>query len=148
MIDKEELGTKTGAWSIKVGNDNTFYLKREGQTEDYYLNERSGTLAFWSSSASKDDGGSQFRVSLVDIPAVIKSTREFQKAATGVVGALIGESYAEFNKALDKGTAEGLFEALKIRDITGTIIPLDPNKYYRLQNVMRDGVLQINTGFL
>lgn len=145
MIDKEELGTKTGAWSIKVGNDNTFYLKREGQTEDYYLNERSGTLAFWSSSASKDDGGSQFRVSLVDIPAVIKSTREFQKAATGVVGALIGESYAEFNKALDKGTAEGLFEALKIRDITGTIIPLDPNKYYRLQNVMRDGVLQINT---
>ena len=145
MINKEELGTKTGAWSIKVGNDNTFYLKREGQTEDYYLNERSGTLAFWSSSASKDDGGSQFRVSLVDIPAVIKSTREFQKAATGVVGALIGESYAEFNKALDKGTAEGLFEALKIRDITGTIIPLDPNKYYRLQNVMRDGVLQINT---
>lgn len=145
MIDKEELGTKTGAWSIKVGDDNTFYLKREGQTEDYYLNERSGTLAFWSNSASKDDGGSQFRVSLVDIPAVIKSTREFQKAATGVVGALIGESYAEFNKALDKGTAEGLFEALKIRDITGTIIPFDPNKYYRLQNVMRDGVLQINT---
>lgn len=145
MIDKEELGTKTGAWSIKVGDDNTFYLKREGQTEDYYLNDRSGTLAFWSNSASKDDGGSQFRVSLVDIPAVIKSTREFQKAATGVVGALIGESYAEFNKALDKGTAEGLFEALKIRDITGTIIPLDPNKYYRLQNVMRDGVLQINT---
>ena len=145
MIDKNELGTKTGAWSIKVGNDNTFYLKREGQTEDYYLNERSGTLAFWSNSLSKDDGGSQFSVSRVDIPAVIKSTREFQKAATGVVGALIGESYAEFNKALDKGTAEGLFEALKIRDITGTIIPLDPNKYYRLQNVMRDGVLQINT---
>lgn len=144
MIDKNELGTKTGAWSIKVGNDNTFYLKREGQTEDYYLNERSGTLAFWSSSASKDDGGSQFRVSLVDIPAVIKSTREFQKAATGVVGALIGESYAEFNKALDKGTMEGLFEALKIRDLTGTTVQFDPSKYYRLQNVMRGGVLQIN----
>lgn len=144
MIDKNELGTKTGAWSIKVGNDNTFYLKREGQTEDYYLNERSGTLAFWSNSLSKDDGGSQFSVSRVDIPAVIKSTREFQKAATGVVGALIGESYAEFNKALDKGTMEGLFEALKIRDLTGTTVQFDPSKYYRLQNVMRGGVLQIN----
>ena len=144
MIDKEELGTKTGAWSIKVGNDNTFYLKREGQTEDYYLNERSGTLAFWSNSLSKDDGGSQFSVSRVDISQLINSASKAQKTVTGAVGALIGESYAEFNKALDKGTAEGLSEALKIRELTGTTIQFDASKYYRLQNVKFGGIFGIN----
>lgn len=144
MIDKNELGTKTGAWSIKVGNDNTFYLKREGQTEDYYLNERSGTLAFWSNSLSKDDGGSQFSVSRVDISQLINSASKAQKTATGAVGALTKDWYDKFTVALNQMNAEGLAEALKIRDLTGTTVQFDPSKYYRLQNVMRGGVLQIN----
>lgn len=144
MIDKEELGTKTGAWSIKVGNDNTFYLKREGQTEDYYLNERSGTLAFWSNSLSKDDGGSQFSVSRVDISQLINSASKAQKTATGAVGALTKDWYDKFTVALNQMNAEGLVEALKIRDLTGTTIQFDASKYYRLQNVKFGGIFGIN----
>ena len=144
MIDKEELGTKTGAWSIKVGNDNTFYLKREGQTEDYYLNERSGTLAFWSNSLSKDDGGSQFSVSRVDISQLINSASKAQKTVTGAVGTLDSESYADFTAALNKGTAEGLSEALKIRDLTGQKVTLNYDKFYRLKNVRRGGYLGLD----
>lgn len=134
MIDKNELGTKTGAWSIKVGDDNTFYLKREGQTEDYYLNERSGTLAFWSNSDSKDDPGSQFRVQEVDINEAIGTVREQQSAVSGAVGTLDSESYADFTAALDKGTIDGLIEALKIRELTGTTIQFEPSKYYYIYN--------------
>lgn len=144
MIDKEELGTKTGAWSIKVGNDNTFYLKREGQTEDYYLNERSGTLAFWSNSLSKDDGGSQFSVSRVDISQLINSASKAQKTVTGAVGALTKDWYDKFTVALDKGTIDGLIEALKIRDLTGQKVTLNYDKFYRLKNVRRGGYLGLD----
>ena len=144
MIDKEELGTKTGAWSIKVGDDNTFYLKREGQVEDYYLNERSGTLAFWSNSLSKDDGGSQFSVSRVDISQLINSASKAQKTTTGAVGALTKDWYDKFTVALNQMNAEGLAEALKIRDLTGTTIQFDASKYYRLQNVKFGGIFGIN----
>lgn len=72
-----------------------------------------------------------------NIETLIEETRTNQKAVTGAVGALVGESYADFTAALDKGTFEGLVEALKIRDLTGTTVQFDPSKYYRIENVTR-----------
>lgn len=143
LTDKNSLGEKVAKWEISISNtDNSFFLNLKENTS-CVLNDadNKGIMAFWT---AKDDG-SKLIVEAVDIAEVITTVKEQQKAITGAVGTLSPDSYSEFNTALGEGTVEGLVEALKIRDVTGNTVPLNPNIYYRLQNVMRGGVLQINT---
>lgn len=133
----------TTTWEyVPVSNSNTqFCLNLTGETNKYPNDYASkGSIAFWNATGA----GSTFIVENVNLESTIAAIRTNQEAITGAVGTLAGESYANFTAALDKGTMEGLVEALKIRDLTGTTVQFDPSKYYRLQNVMRGGVLQIN----
>ena len=130
------LDTEKGVWNIKhTGSDNFFFLNIPGEGEENsYINSRESTLAFWVHASSSTNNGSKLRVQGVDINTLINTVREQQSAVTGAVGTLDSESYADFTAALNKGTAEGLAEALKIRELTGTTIQFEPSKYYYIYN--------------
>lgn len=148
MVDKNDLGEKCGTWTINPG-ENLFYLKRSADTEEYYLNERTGILAFWSNSASASNEGSQFRVETFNLEKAIEEVRTNQEAVNGAVGTLTSSSYEAFKNALSKNTLEGLFEALTIRDKTGEKVQLDINKYYRIKSTSNEKYIGLrNTGFL
>ena len=137
MKEKSTLAdTEKGVWNIKhTGSDNFFFLNIPGEgEEDSYINSRESTLAFWVDASSSTNDGSKLRVQEVDINTLINTVREQQSAVSGAVGTLDSESYADFTAALNKGTAEGLAEALKIRDLTGTTIQFEPSKYYYIYN--------------
>lgn len=135
MKEKSTLAdTEKGVWNIKhTGSDNFFFLNFPG-VDNAYMNYRDPKLAFWVHADSKADDGSKLRVQEVDINTLINTVREQQSAVSGAVGTLDSESYADFTAALNKGTAEGLAEALKIRDLTGTTIQFEPSKYYYIYN--------------
>lgn len=147
MKEKNSLpDTEKGVWNIKhTGSDNFFFLNIPGEGEENsYINSRESKLAFWVDGSSNTNDGSKLRVQEVDIKNLIATTRVNQGPYTGIVGTLNKDSYANFTAALDKGTAEGLSEALKIRDLTGQKVELDHTKYYRLKNVKRYGFLGLN----
>lgn len=139
----------TDCWHYKVAKDPTkFYLYLQGTTnnDELYADNANKLNCYGITGAnpnnyltfSTGDGDwSYFTVEPVDITTTIATVRENQEAPTGAVGTLVSESYESFTAALNKGTAEGLAEALKIRDLTGTTIPFDPSKYYRIENVTR-----------
>lgn len=123
-----------GTWNILyTDGDEYFYLGRPGE-ENSYLNSRSSKLAFWVNQKSKTDAGSRFRVQEVNINEVISDVRTKQVAIKGAVGTLTPEYYPEFLSNLDKNTAEGLANALKIRDLmtASTTVQFSSDKYYRL----------------
>lgn len=130
------LDTEKGVWNIKhTGSDNFFFLNIPGVGEENsYINSRESTLAFWVDASSSTNDGSKLRVQEVDINTLINTVREQQSAVSGAVGTLDSESYADFTAALDKGTIDGLIEALKIRELTGTTIQFEPSKYYYIYN--------------
>ena len=135
MKEKSTLAdTEKGVWNIKhTGSDNFFFLNFPG-VDNAYMNYREPKLAFWVDAESNADDGSKLRVQEVDINTLINTVREQQSAVSGAVGTLDSESYADFTAVLDKGTAEGLSEALKIRELTGTTIQFKPSKYYYIYN--------------
>ena len=145
MKEKSTLAdTEKGVWNIKhTGSDNFFFLNFPG-VDNAYMNYRDPKLAFWVHASSNADDGSKLRVQEVDINTLINTVREQQSAVSGAVGTLVGESYAAFTAALNKGTAEGLSEALKIRDLTGQKVTLNYDKFYRLKNVRRGGYLGLD----
>lgn len=98
-------------------------------------------MAFWNQAVA----GSQFSVEPVDVTGTINTVKNSQPIFLGAVGTLQKNDYENFIASLEKGTMKDFIEALKIRDLTGELVPFDPTKYYRLQNVLRSGVLQINT---
>lgn len=145
MKEKSTLAdTEKGVWNIKhTGSDNFFFLNFPG-VDNAYMNYREPKLAFWVHGSSNADDGSKLRVQEVDINTLINTVREQQSALTGAVGTLVGESYAAFTAALNKGTIDGLIEALKIRDLTGQKVTLNYDKFYRLKNVRRGGYLGLD----
>ena len=141
LMEKATGVTTTWEYVPVSNSDTQFCLNLTGETNKYPNDYAgNGSIAFWNATGE----GSTFIVEYVNLESTIAAIRTNQEAITGAVGTLASESYANFTAALDKGTMEGLVEALKIRDLTGTTVQFDPSKYYRLQNVMRGGVLQIN----
>ena len=135
----------TATWNVKYNSgDDFFYLSRPDE-ENSFFNNRDDKLSFWTDpeDAGEDDG-SKLKVVNYDLTSIINAAKEEQAAVSGAVGTMDSGTYEQFISALDKNNLEGLIEALKIRDLTGTTVPFDASKYYRLQNVMRGGVLQIN----
>lgn len=141
LMEKATGVTTTWEYVPVSNSDTQFCLNLTGETNKYPNDYAgNGSIAFWNATGE----GSTFIVEYVNLESTIAAIRTNQEAITGAVGTLASESYANFTAALDEGTMEGLVEALKIRDLTGTTVQFDPSKYYRLQNVMRGGVLQIN----
>lgn len=146
----------TDSWHYKVAKNGTnFYLFLQGTkntNNELYANNANKLNCYAGDMTSATGGNpknyltfsigdgdwSYFSVEPVEnIETLIEETRNNQAALTGAVGTLVSESYADFTAALNKGTIEGLVEALKIRDLTGQTVQLEPNKFYRLQNVYR-----------
>lgn len=141
LMEKATGVTTTWEYVPVSNSDTQFCLNLTGETNKYPNDYAgNGSIAFWNATGE----GSTFIVENVNLESTIAAIRTNQEAITGAVGTLASESYANFTAALDEGTMEGLVEALKIRDLTGTTVQFGPSKYYRLQNVMRGGVLQIN----
>ena len=140
-----------GSWNIKTG-DGCFYLRREGQAEEYYLNDRDSKIAFWTSAYSASDEGSQFRVAIINLEQEIATTKAEHKAAAnmGAVGALTSEAFEEFNDLLSQGTVFGLSEAKKMAEDPSNFISLDANKYYRIytQGRPEKNYMTMNADFL
>lgn len=129
-----------------------FYLFLQGTTYESgfnklncYGNANEGNPNNYLTFSTGAGDWSYLTVESVDINTTINSVRTAQEGITGYVGALTNNSYNSFNTALNKGNMEALIEALKIKDLTGETIQLEENKLYRLQNVMRGGILQINS---
>lgn len=153
----------TDTWHYKMAKDSiNFYLFLQGTTLQGggLYDNKANKLNCFAGAMNDSNGGnpknyltfstgdgdwSYFSVEEVgDITTTISSVRG-QVGPTGAVGGFNSdESFSEFNSALEEGSVEGLAKALKIKDLTGTIIQFDASKYYRLQNVLRGGVLQIN----
>ena len=148
----------TDSWHYKVATDPTkFYLFLKGTVDNdgVLYDDDANKLNCYGTS---DEGNSKnyltfstgagaysyFTVEEVDVAATITSVRENQVALSGAVGTLDSDSYAEFAKALDEGTAEGLSKALRIRDITGNKIVFNPQKYYRIYGAIEKERMYIN----
>lgn len=58
-------------------------------------------------------------------------------AVKGYVGTLTDDAYNQVIEEFKQGTKESFLNALKIKDVTGSTIPLDSKKFYRLRNVYR-----------
>lgn len=141
LMEKATGVTTTWEYVPVSNSDTQFCLNLTGETNKYPNDYAgNGSIAFWNATGE----GSTFIVEYVNLESTIAAIRTNQEAITGAVGTLASESYANFTAALDKGTMEGLVEALKIRDLTGTTIQFDASKYYRLQNVKFGGIFGIN----
>lgn len=135
FIEENTSGfTTTWDYVTVSGSTTNFCLNLTGETNKYPNDfSENGKIAFWNATVE----GSRFTVEPVNLENEINTIKEYQKATAGAVGTLIGDDYAHFIAALEKNTVEGLVEALKIRDLTGQTVQLEPNKFYRLQNVYR-----------
>lgn len=141
LMEKATGVTTTWEYVPVSNSDTQFCLNLTGETNKYPNDYAgNGSIAFWNATGE----GSTFIVEYVNLESTIAAIRTNQEAITGAVGTLASESYANFTAALDEGTMEGLVEALKIRDLTGTTIQFDASKYYRLQNVKFGGIFGIN----
>lgn len=148
----------TDSWHYKVATDPTkFYLFLKGTVDNdgvLYGNDANKLNCYGTSGEGNSKNYltfstgagaySYFTVEEVDVAATITSVRENQVALSGAVGTLDSDSYAEFAKALDEGTAEGLSKALGIRDITGNKIVFNPQKYYRIYGAIEKERMYIN----
>lgn len=120
-----------------------FYIYR-GNAKNEKMNLR-GDLAFWTGG---QDGGSTFWISTVNTAKL--KVKEQQDARTGYIGVMINdESNSEYSEFIDKlnnaTTPEDIQDAINYAGNAQNVYTFDPDKFYRLQNVMRGGVLQINT---
>lgn len=120
-----------------------FYIYR-GNAKNEKMNLR-GDLAFWTGG---QDGGSTFWISTANTAAL--KVKEQQDARTGYIGVMINdESNSEYSEFIDKlnnaTTPEDIQDAINYAGNAQNVYTFDPDKFYRLQNVMRGGVLQINT---
>lgn len=148
----------TDSWHYKVATDPTkFYLFLKGTVDNdgvlydddanklnCYGTSGEGNSKNYLTFSTGAGAYSYFTVEEVDVAATITSVRENQVALSGAVGTLDSDSYAEFAKALDEGTAEGLSKALRIRDITGNKIVFNPQKYYRIYGAIEKERMYIN----
>lgn len=129
----------TQSWHYEVANNETnFYLYLQGT--EYGLGKNK--LNCYGTSGSNpnnyltfstgDGDWSYLDVEYVPASSTINSIEMSQKAITGAVGTLINSDYQQFINNLEKGTVEGLVEALKIRDLTGQFIKFDVKQPYYL----------------
>ena len=122
-----------------------FYIYR-GNAKNEKMNLR-GDLAFWTGG---QDGGSTFWISTANTAALKVKVKEQQDARTGYIGVMINDgSNSEYSEFIDKlnnaTTPEDIQDAINYAGNAQNVYTFDPDKFYRLQNVMRGGVLQINT---
>ena len=128
-----QTGTKN-AWE-QVKSDRGFHLfKLTDNANTYYVNHTAqGSVLGGNVNATGAWSDLMFEF-IEDFSSLIETVRSSQTGMKGAVGSLSETGYADFTEALDKGTAEGLAEALKIRDISGDKITFDPGKYYYIYN--------------
>lgn len=135
MIDNT-TSTKN-VWSSAASGRTGYYQFKT--TENYYINHTDANLTtdgkgktlYGKLNATGEWSDLMFEP-VENIETLIEETRTNQQAITGAVGTLASESYDDFTAALNKGTIEGLVEALKIRDLTGTTVQFDVNNAYYL----------------
>ena len=134
----------TATWNVKYNSgDDFFYLSRPDEANSFF-NNRDDKLSFWTDTRAGEDDGSKLKVVNYNLTSIINAAKEEQAAVSGAVGTMDSKTYEQFISALEKNNLEGLIEALKIRDLTGTTVPFDATKYYRLQNVKFGGIFGIN----
>lgn len=141
--DANGLGEdKNTIWTIypskNYPQDNGFYLSRKGETTKINLNMSNGKLVYWTNQ----DIGSTFRVESIENE--LSELADHAPEGIYAVGTISPEVRPTFNENLAKKSPEGLRAALEVVNNAGSFIQLNTNKYYRLKNVMRGGVVQIN----
>lgn len=145
--DANELGDdKNTTWTIypskNYPQDNGFYLSRKGETTKINLNMNDGKLVYWTGQ----DIGSTFRVESIENELSVLA----EDAPEGIyaVGTINQDIRPTYNEHLAKKSPEGFRAALEISNDDANFIRLNTNNYYRLQNVLRRGLLQIDESTL
>ena len=145
--DANGLGEdKNTTWTIYPSKDypqdNGFYLSRKGETTKINLNMGDGKLVYWTGQ----DIGSTFRVESIENELSVLA----EDAPEGIyaVGTINQDIRPTYNEHLAKKSPEGFRAALEISNDDANFIQLNTNNYYRLQNVLRRGLLQIDESTL
>lgn len=138
MIDID-TNTKNTWTDVESSRTNYRQFKITDGTSEYYINHTDANSthedrgkALYGQTDARGEWSDLMFEPVENIETIIEETRTNQQAITGAVGTLASESYDDFTAALNKGTIEGLVEALKIRDLTGTTVQFDVNNAYYL----------------